>query len=74
MRCRDLKFRAIKTCDKSWANLKHMIPPISVFFLGPPPSYQSLFGEIRDVRRESSNVAEFLVKLVLLLASTSMYG
>lgn len=36
----------------------------------PPPSYQSLYGEIKDVRQQSNNVAEYLVKVIILLGST----
>ena len=42
-------------------------------FLGPPPSYQSLFGEIQGARQSSSSTMDFLKKLILLLAGTSKY-
>lgn len=45
-------------------------PPTYEEAIAPPPSYQSLFGEIKDVRRQSDNFAEFLVKVCILLAST----
>lgn len=40
---------------------------------GPPPSYQSLFGEIKDARHGSSSVLDFLKKLILILAGTSKF-
>ena len=36
----------------------------------PPPSYQSLFGQVREARKTSSNLIEFLRKLVLILLGT----
>ena len=44
------------------------------FLLGPPPSYQSLFGEIQGARESSSSSLDFLKKLILLLAGTSKYS
>ena len=41
-------------------------------FSGPPPSYQSLFGEIQGVRQSSSSTMDFMRRLILLLAGTSM--
>jgi len=35
-----------------------------------PPSYDSLFGRIRDTHKASRNVIEFLVKVILLLLGT----
>ena len=42
-------------------------------FLNPsaePPSYDSLFGRIRDTHKSSRNLVDFLAKLVLLLIGT----
>lgn len=45
-------------------------PPTYDEATGPPPSYQSLFGEIKDARHGSSSVLDFLKKLILILAGT----
>jgi len=37
---------------------------------GEPPSYDSLFGRIRDTHKASKNVIDFLVKVILLLLGT----
>ena len=42
-----------------------------LFFLAPPPSYQSLFGEIQSARQSSSSTMDFMKKLSSLLAETS---
>ena len=42
-------------------------------YLEPPPTYESLFGELRHAREESSGVFDFLKKVVILLLSTSRY-
>ena len=42
-------------------------------YLEPPPTYESLFGELRQAREESSGVLDFLKKVVILLLSTSRY-
>ena len=42
-----------------------------LFFLEPPPSYQSLFGEIQSARQSSSSTMDFMKKLSSLLAETS---
>ena len=44
---------------------------VSFYCLGPPPSYQSLFGEIQDARQSASSTMDFIKKLILLLAGTS---
>ena len=35
-----------------------------------PPSYDSLFGRIRDTHKASRNVIDFVVKVILLLLGT----
>ena len=35
-----------------------------------PPSYDSLFGRIRDTHKASRNLVDFLVKLLILLLGT----
>ncbi|XP_068701421.1 transmembrane protein 272-like isoform X1 [Montipora foliosa] len=45
-------------------------PPSYDEATGPPPSYTSIFGEIKDARQGSSSVPEFLKKLVLILVGT----
>ena len=35
-----------------------------------PPSYDSLFGRIRDTHKASRNVVDFVVKVILLLLGT----
>ena len=41
---------------------------ISIFFvLAEPPSYDSLFGRIRDTHKASRNFIDFLARLLLLL-------
>ncbi|XP_028401402.1 uncharacterized protein LOC114524503 [Dendronephthya gigantea] len=46
------------------------VPPTYEEAVAPPPSYQSLYGEIKDVRRHSDNFAEFLVKICFFFANT----
>jgi len=36
----------------------------------PPPSYHSLFGQVREARKNSSGLIDFLRKLVLILLGT----
>lgn len=36
----------------------------------PPPSYQSLFGQVREVHKSSSGVLDFLRSVILLLLGT----
>ncbi|KAI1301631.1 hypothetical protein HDE_02824 [Halotydeus destructor] len=36
----------------------------------PPPSYHSLFGQVREARKNSSGLIDFLKKLVLILLGT----
>ena len=36
----------------------------------PPPSYNSLFGQVREARKNSSGVVDFLRKLVVILLGT----
>ncbi|XP_075544286.1 uncharacterized protein LOC142578690 isoform X4 [Dermacentor variabilis] len=36
----------------------------------PPPSYQSLFGQVREVHKASSGVIDFLRSIILLLLGT----
>jgi len=36
----------------------------------PPPSYQSLFSEVREARKNSSGLLDFIKKLVLILIGT----
>lgn len=40
------------------------------FLPGEPPSYDSLFGRILDTHKASRNLADFLLRLVLLLIGT----
>ena len=53
------------------SNIVLFLPQFSLS--GPPPSYQSLFGEIKDARHGSSSVLDFLKKLILILAGTSKF-
>ena len=39
-------------------------------FSAEPPSYDSLFGRIRDTHKSSRNFIDFLAKLLLLLLGT----
>ena len=39
-------------------------------FVAEPPSYDSLFGRIRDTHKASRNVIDFVVKVILLLLGT----
>ena len=39
-------------------------------FSAEPPSYDSLFGRIRDTHKASRNVIDFVVKVILLLLGT----
>ena len=41
-----------------------------IFILAEPPSYDSLFGRIRDTHKASRNFIDFLAKLLLLLLGT----
>lgn len=41
------------------------------YFLAPPPSYDSLFGRIREAHRVSKGVLDFLKNVTLLLLGTS---
>ena len=36
----------------------------------PPPSYDSLFGQVRAAREESSSTFEFFKKFLLIILST----
>ena len=40
------------------------------FVSAEPPSYDSLFGRIRDTHKASRNVIDFVVKVILLLLGT----
>lgn len=42
-------------------------------FLAPPPSYDSLFGRVREAQRTSKGVLEFLKNLLIILLGTSMF-
>ena len=41
------------------------------FFVAEPPSYDSLFGRIRDTHKASRNFIDFLARLLLLLLGKS---
>lgn len=43
---------------------------IRVLLAAPPPSYQSLFGQVREARKSSNGLVDFLRKLVLILLGT----
>ncbi|XP_031554553.1 transmembrane protein 272-like isoform X2 [Actinia tenebrosa] len=45
-------------------------PPTYQQATEPPPSYQSLFGEIKEARQSASSVFDFLKKLLILLIGT----
>ena len=49
---------------------KNKIRLIRYIFLAEPPSYDSLFGRIRDTHKASRNFIDFLAKLLLLLLGT----
>ena len=44
--------------------------PYFTYFVAEPPSYDSLFGRIRDTHKASRNVIDFVVKVILLLLGT----
>ena len=46
-------------------------PPSYDSIADPPPTYDSIFGEIQQAREESSNLAEFFKKFMILLGSTA---
>lgn len=39
----------------------------------PPPSYDSLFGRVREVHKTSSSVADFVKNIVVLFLGTGEY-
>jgi len=41
------------------------------FFPAPPPSYDSLFGRMREARKISKGIFDFLKNIVVLLLGTS---
>ena len=38
----------------------------------PPPSYDSLFGQVRAARQESTGFIQFFKKFLMIILSTSM--
>ena len=40
----------------------------------PPPSYDSLFGRVREARKSSRGVLDFLVNIVILVLGTRKYS
>ncbi|CAD6207334.1 GSCOCG00010173001-RA-CDS, partial [Cotesia congregata] len=40
-------------------------------FTAPPPSYDSLFGRMREAHKTSKGVFDFLLNIVVLLLGTS---
>ena len=51
------------------------ISKVIIFFLisVPPPSYESLFGRVREVRKSSSGILDFLKNLIILFLGASEY-
>ena len=48
-----------------------MMSSYDLFYVtAEPPSYDSLFGRIRDTHKASRNVVDFVVKVILLLLGT----
>lgn len=44
---------------------------IVLFCLAPPPSYDSLFGRMREAHKVSKGVFDFLKNIIVLLLGTS---
>ena len=55
----------VKYCCKS--NYRRLT---TLILIAEPPSYDSLFGRIRDTHKASRNVIDFVVKVILLLLGT----
>lgn len=43
------------------------------FFSVPPPTYDSLFGRVREVQKSSNGVIDFVKNLIILFLGTSEY-
>merc|ERR1711981_570882 len=54
----------------SYHDIPGTVPAHQGVSRGPPPSYDSLFGRIRDTHKASRNFIDFLAKLLLLLLGT----
>ena len=50
--------------------LEGLISSLTTIPPAEPPSYDSLFGRIRDTHKASRNVIDFVVKVILLLLGT----
>merc|ERR1711928_140116 len=60
-------------CKPLGCNIGRCPPPSYEEAVDPnaePPSYDSLFGRIRDTHKASRNVIDFVVKVILLLLGT----
>ena len=44
-----------------------------LFFTAPPPSYDSLFGRVREAHKASKGMFDFLKNVIILLLGTSMF-
>jgi hypothetical protein len=42
-------------------------------FSAPPPSYDSLFGRVREAHKASKGMFDFLKNVIILLLGTSMF-
>lgn len=40
-------------------------------FSAPPPSYDSLFGRVREARKSSKGILEFLKNIIIIVLGTS---
>ena len=47
--------------------VKPLPPSLTTYIPAEPPSYDSLFGRIRDTHKASRNVVDFVVKVTILL-------
>lgn len=45
-----------------------------LFISAPPPSYESLFGRVKEARKNSSGILDFFKKLFILVLGTSTFG
>lgn len=58
----------------SYCSVKECVGVIKEFIVTvPPPSYDSLFGRVREVHRTSGSVADFVKNIVILFLGTSEY-
>lgn len=50
---------------------KQTFIPFYIFNAVPPPSYDSLFGRVREARKSSSGILGFVMNVAIILLGTS---